>query len=95
MAMWRADTDAASLATGARMAVVSDDRVVRVVTADQLSIDTSNGNRLSAVVADRIGERLVLALPDGTPVRLPLGSDGSLDDAPAGSDLSRQLWVVN
>jgi len=34
-------------------------------------------------------------LPDGTPVRLPLGSDGSLDDVPAGPDLSRQLWVVN
>lgn len=71
MAMRRADTDAASLATGAKMAVVSDDRVVRVVTADRLSIETSNGHRLSAVVADR------------------------LDDAPAGPDLSRQLWVVN
>ena len=56
MAMWRADTDAASLATGARMAVVGDDRVVRVVTADRLSIETSNGNRLSAVVADRLDD---------------------------------------
>lgn len=93
--MWHADTDTQSLATGARMLVVSDHRVVRVVTADQLSIETPSGNRLSAVVADRTGEKLVLALPDGTPVQLSLQSDCSLDEVQAGLDFSRQLWVVN
>ena len=95
MSLWHADTNAASLAAGARMLVVSADRIVRVMTADQLSIETPGGNRLRAVVLDRTGERLTLGLPDGTPVRLSMRSDCSHDDTQAGLDFSRQLWVVN
>jgi hypothetical protein len=77
------------------MLAVSGHGAVRVVTADQLSIETSNGQRLSALALDRIGSRLTLALPDGTPVSLSMPSDCSLDDEQEGLDFSRQLWVVN
>jgi hypothetical protein len=95
MSLWHADTNASSLAAGARMLVVSADRDVRVITADQLSIETPEGGRLNAVVIDRTGEKLTLGLPDGTPVRLSMRSNSSDDPTQVGLDFSRQLWVVN
>ena len=93
--LWHADTNQHSLASGVSVLVVSDDRAVRVVTADQLWIETPNGQRLSTVVLDRTGERLTLSLPDGATVHMSMSSDHSLDEPQAGLEFSRQVWVVN
>lgn len=95
MSLWHADANQQSLATGASVLVVSGDKSVRVVTADQLWIETPNGQRLSTVVLDRTGENLTLSMPDGASVFMSMSSDHSLERAQEGLEFSRQVWVVN
>jgi hypothetical protein len=96
MTQWHADVDAAKLSTGAKLTVVSQHHVVRVITADTLSIETPNGQRLSAVVLDRTESGIKLILKDGTPVSLGMLVDESL--LPPGESpavFSRQVWLAN
>lgn len=94
MALWHADIDAQAPAAGARLHVFSDHQVVRVLTADQLSIETPAGQRLAALVLDRTGDRLTLSLFDGASISLSIIADSSLSKQPE-KEFSGQLWIVN
>lgn len=96
MTLWHADVDAAALLLGAKLTVVSQHHVVRVITADTLSIETPHGQRLSAVVLDRTGDHIRLVLEDGTSVTLGMLVDESL--LPPGESpavFSRQVWLTH
>lgn len=93
--LWHAETDGAALKRGARVLVRSEHRVVRVITADQLSIETSDGATLGALVLDRTAGQMRLSLLDGEPMRLSILSDASLEQRQPGAEFSQQIWVVN
>lgn len=96
MTQWHADVDAAELAAGAKVTVLSHHHVVRVMTADTLSIETTDGQRLSAVVLDRTEGEIRLVLEGGTPVSLGMLVDESL--LPPGEQVdvfSRQVWLAH
>ena len=95
MTQWHADVDGAALATGARLTVFSRHRVVRVVTADTLSIETPDGQRFSAVVVDRTAGNIKLVVDNGPPVSLGIQLDESLP-APdeSAAVFSRQVWMA-
>lgn len=96
MTQWHADVDAVPLARGAHLTVLSQHHVVRVLTADTLSIETPNGQRLSAVVLDRTEGDIRLVLEDGTPVSLGILVDESLLPPGGNNDVfSRQVWVAH
>jgi len=97
MTQWHADIDRSVLGPGARLTVLSDHHVVRVITADTLSIETPAGPRFSAVVQDRTAGDLKLVLSDGRASSLRIVLDESLhspeSDAP--TVFSRQVWLAN
>lgn len=96
MTQWHADVDAGALLRGAKLTVLSRHSVVRVLTADTLSIEMPNGQRLSAIVLDRTAGAIRLVLKDGTPVSLGIIVDESL--LPPGENpevFSRQVWLTN
>jgi hypothetical protein len=96
MSHWHAGADAPIAASGSRLTVLSDHHVVRVVTADSLSIEMPSGMRVGAVVVDRTGKSLSLVLEDGSPLALSMSVDESL--LPPGEDkttFSRQVWTTN
>ena len=96
MTQWHADIDTAALSPGARVTVLSQRHVVRVMTADTLSIETPIGHRFSAQVLDRTQGVISLVLDDGTPFALQMEVDESL--VPPGthpSVFSRQVWVAH
>lgn len=93
MTHWHADINAATLTSGATLTVLSQHHVVRLVTADTLAIDTTNGKCLSAVVLDRSDVGVRLDLGDGEHVVLGMLVDESL--LPPGENrlaFSRQVW---
>ena len=47
MTQWHADIDSANLSSGVKLTVASQHHVVRVVTADTLSIEAPAGNELT------------------------------------------------
>ena len=97
MSQWHADLDRPDAKAGARLTVVSDHQVVRVVTADTLSIETPSGPRFSAMVLDRTASDLKLVLDDGTLLVLEIVIDESLrppDEATTAS-FSSQTWLVH
>ena len=51
MTQWHADIDHANLSSGVKLTVLSQHHVVRVVTADTLSIETPGGQRTQAQIA--------------------------------------------
>ena len=96
MTQWHANTDRSDIGPGVKLTVLSDHHVVRVVTADTLSIETPAGPRLSAMVLDRTGGSIRLALSDGQAVELKMLADISLH--PPGQKpqiFSSQVWVVH
>jgi hypothetical protein len=96
MTQWHADVDGAALGTGARLTVLSQHHVVRVVTADTLSIEAPDGQRFSAVVLDRTEGDIRLILDDGSSVALVMLLDESL--LPPGENpavFSRQVWLAH
>lgn len=96
MSQWHADIDLPSLESGARLTVLSDHQVVRVVTTDTLSIEIPSGQRFSAVVLDRTAGDIKLILDDGTPVSLGMLVDESLHPTCDDADVfSRQIWVAH
>ena len=96
MTQWHADIDGPALVPGAKLTVLSDHHVVRVVTADTLSIETPSGPRFSAMVLDRTAADIRLALNDGSCVSLEMLRYESLrppnEHAVA---FSRQVWLVH
>lgn len=47
MSLWHAEIDQPKFVDGAKVTLLSDHRVVRVVTADTLSIETPTGHKFS------------------------------------------------
>jgi hypothetical protein len=93
VSQWHADLDGATLARGARLTVLSDHRVVRVLTADTLSIETPDGQRFAALVVDRTAGDIRLVADDGPQVSLELLLDESLPSPePTPGVFSRQVW---
>jgi hypothetical protein len=78
MTQWHADIDQPELAEGTRLTVLSDHQVVRVVTADTLSIAAPSGDRVSAVVLDRTEGNIRLVFGDGRSASLGILVDESL-----------------
>src|SRR3569623_108575 len=96
MAQWHADIDGSTLTTGTKVRVLSDHQVVRVVTADTLSIETSSGPRISAMVLDRTEGKIRLALSDGRLATLDMLLDVSLHPPHELPEIySSQVWLVN
>ena len=95
MSFWHADATKAAFDIGEELLVVSDHQVVRVVTADQVLIETPAGERANAIVLDRTGELLSLALPDGRLVHLSMTDDQSLSPQVGRLPFSKQLWTIN
>lgn len=96
MAQWHAEIEGTSLTSGTKLRVLLDHHVVRVVTADTLSIETSSGPRISAIVLDRTEREIRLALNDGRSSTLEMLLDSSLDSLDEQSDVfSSQVWFVN
>lgn len=95
MSQWHASIDQPTLTSGVRLSVISDHHVVRVVTADTLSIRTPSGQRLAAMVLDRTASHLRLILDDGSAVSLDMLLDERLGAAGDDPDVfSRQTWLT-
>lgn len=95
MSSWQADANSQSFGSGARILVISLHEEVRIVTADRLSIETPDHNRVSALVLDRTRDHLTLCLSDGQALCL---SNHPVNDSSAeanATSFSRQLWIVN
>lgn len=95
MSQWHAELDQSELGRGAKVTVVSDHQVVRVITSDTLSIERPDGQRLTAFVEDRTAGRIRLVLQDGRRVSLRLGLDEAFSPAGPGAPFSRQKWLIN
>ena len=96
MTQWHADIDNGAFEAGGRLVVASQHHVVRVVTADTLSIEVPSGQRMSAVVLDRTGRDIRLMLDDGRAVALEMVLDESLHPPGEGAEVfSRQVWVMH
>lgn len=95
MTQWHADLDAKALRPGSAVTVLSHHHIVRVVTSDTLLIQRPDGQRVAALVLDRSGGRIRLALPDGQMVSLALQSDDSLQALEQGAVFSQQKWLTN
>jgi len=96
MSQWHAEIDSAALKIGVYLTVRSPHRVVRVVTADTLSIQTTTGDRISAVVLDRTADDLRLVLPDGRSVELEmLRDETSTLQVERADGFSSQTWLAH
>lgn len=92
---WPADINAAAFTSDATLTVLSQHQVVRLARADTLTIDTTNGQCLSAVVLDHSDVGVRLDLGDGERVFLTMLVDESL--LPPGENrlaFSRQVWLA-
>jgi hypothetical protein len=92
MALWHAQVDSDAVEAGARLTVSSPHHVVRMVTADQLSIETRNGQRLAALVLDRTGGQMTLSMLDGRAADLEIATD---DSVVPGIRPSSQAWRID
>jgi hypothetical protein len=96
MTQWHTDIDGPALVPGAKLTVLSDHHVVRMVTGDTLSIETPSGPRLSAMVLDRTTADIQLALNDGSCVPLEMLRDEAFDhQGEHAVAFSHQTWVVH
>lgn len=96
MALWHAQLDSENVGVGSQLTVSSPHQVVRVVTADQLSIELrGRGTRVAAIVLDRTGKQMTLSLLDGRSANLQITSDHSLEKEEAQTEFSSQEWRVN
>ena len=92
---WHAYASRDMLAAGTEILVTGGHERIRIQTADQISIEMPDRNRLSAIVVERIGERVLLAIGDAAFVRLRVAPEvGSFDDFKLSDGFSRQGWIV-
>jgi hypothetical protein len=95
MSLWHAEIDQSNFVNGARVTLLSEHRVVRVVTADTLSIQTPAGHKLSGLVQDRTGSDIRLILADGQSISLGMEIDESIHPPIASERVfSRQVWIT-
>jgi hypothetical protein len=88
---WPAEANENALRIGSRIVISTPSRAVRLATADQLSIHTTEGTEIAAIVLNKSGARMRLSLFDGRYAHLALiVGDAALSQA----DLSRQKWRV-
>lgn len=95
MMHWHADINAAAFTSGATLTVLSQHQVVRLARADTLTIDTTNGQSISAVVLNPSDVGVRLDLGDGERVFLAMLVDEGL--LPPGENrlaFSRQVWLA-
>ncbi len=93
MSLWHGDIDSENIRPGVQVTISSPHHVVRVITADQLSIEAASGKRIGGVVQDRTGPEMRLALDDGHTVSLTMLSDDSIARPnDASLPFSRQVW---
>lgn len=95
MTQWHAEIDRSVLAAGVRLTVMSEHHVVRVITADTLSIEIPGGQRLSAVVLDRTGGDIKLVQDNGQTFCLEMMLDESLHHGASPEIFSRQVWLTH
>jgi hypothetical protein len=96
MALWHGQLDSDSVGIGSQLTVSSPHQVVRMVTADQLSIETSGGNgRVAAIVLDRTGGQMTVSFLNGRSANLQITSDHSLEREDAQTEFSSQEWRVS
>ena len=88
---WPAEANEDALRVGSQIVISSPSRVVRLATADQLAIHTTEGAEIAAIVLDKSGVRMRLSLFDGRYAHLTLIAG---DTAVRQADLSRQEWRV-
>lgn len=94
MSQWHATLANSTLELGAKLTILSQHQVVRVMTSDTLSIETPSGQRFSAQVLDRTDGAIKLALHDGALVALEMLRDESLHP-PGKAPFSSQIWMVH
>jgi hypothetical protein len=94
MSQWHATADGSLFDAGTVVRVQSDHRVLRLVTADELSVEDQSGQRETAVIVNREMDALTLGLRDGSIVRLNLSSDLSLPAVASSASFSEQSWTV-
>jgi len=95
MSMWHAYANRPVLEAGTEILVTGGHEPVRLQTADRITIETPDNNRLTAVVVDRTDDHLLLAVGDAPLLHLNASGDGSdFDDFKLSNGFSRQSWRV-
>jgi hypothetical protein len=95
MSTWHAYSSRPALEPGTEVLVTGGRGAVRLQTADHISIEMTDNNRMSAVVVDCSVDRLLLAVGGGPLVRLNLSNN--LDvfaDLKLFDGFSRKGWSV-
>jgi hypothetical protein len=91
---WHAYASGPSLVSGTEILVTGGHERIRVRTADLISIEMPDGNRLSAVVIDRTGNRLVMVVGEVL-VRMRIaGGAEAFEGFKLSDGFSRQGWTV-
>jgi hypothetical protein len=93
MVVWHAHVDTNALTTGSRVSVLSDHDQVRVMTADQMWIESPDGQRMVTLVMDRDGERMKLSAYNGESYQM----SALVGPTPANraGPFSHEVWLVN
>ncbi len=94
MPSWHGYARTQELVAGTQVLFTGGREAVRLITGDRVVIETSESNRLSAVIIDRTGEVLVLGLSDGRMLTLHTVSDDGFADFKLSDGFSRESWVV-
>lgn len=92
---YHAYSDKPDISAGTCILVTGGSERVAVRTADQLTIESPADQRLSAVVVDRTGERLLLSTGEGRLIWLERAEGAiAFDDFQISEGFSRELWRV-
>lgn len=95
MATWHAYASRPVLLSGTEILVTGGHDRVRLRTTDRLSIEMPDNNRLSAVVVDRTGDRLQIAVAGSPRIALePTTGNGAFEDFKLSDWFSRESWTV-
>ena len=96
MSMWHAYANRPLLQPGTEVLITGGHDQVRLRTADQITIEMPDHNRLTAIVVDRSDARLLVAIGDGPLVTLA-ASDVSVafNDFKLSDGFSREGWTVH
>lgn len=95
MPSWHGYADRPALAPGTEILITGGHMAVRLLTADQVTIEMPDDRRLMAVVIDRTGEHLTLAIGEGEIVRLHIASGAGFAQFQLSDGFSRESWAVD
>jgi hypothetical protein len=93
MVVWHAHVDTHALAAGSRVSVMIDHDRVRVKTADQMWIESPDGQRTVVLVIDRSGRRMKLSAYDGASYQMSALVGPTAVDP--GEQFSQEVWLVH